>query len=118
MLRAFALIAVTAVALMCSPVVADKDDDHATQLQLADEYQKALEEIAHLRQAHAKFSKSQVDKDTTIAKLRQQVEHLRGDSLSRHKKEPPAANTLQRVNTGNKPKPLSLGEVQTARGVK
>ena len=95
MLRAFALM--TAVALMCSPVVADKDDNHATQLQLADEYQKALEEIAHLRQ---------------------QVEHLRGDSLSRHKKEPPAANMLQRVNTDNKPKPISLGEVQTARGVK
>lgn len=76
---------------MCSPVVADKDDNHAIQLQLADEYQKALEENAHLRQA-------QVDKDTTIAKLRQQVEHLRGDSLSRHKKEPPAANMLQRVN--------------------
>ena len=111
MLHTIALIAVTAVALMCSPVVADKDDNHAIQLQLADEYQKALEEIAHLRQA-------QVDKDTTIAKLRQQVEHLRGDSLSRHKKEPPAANTLQRVNTGNKPKPLSLGEVQTARGAK
>ena len=115
MLRTFALIAVIAVALMCSPVVADKDDNHAIQLQLADEYQKALEEIAHLRQAHAK---SQVDKDTTIAKLRQQVERLRGDSLSRHKKDPPAANMLQRVNTGNKPKPLSLGEVQTARGAK
>ena len=115
MLRAFALIAVTAVALMRSPAVAEKDDKHATQLQLADEYQKALEEITHLRQVHAN---SQADKDATIEKLRQQVEHLRGDSLSRHKKEPPAANTLQRVNTGNQPKPLSLGEVQTARGAK
>jgi hypothetical protein len=74
-----------------------------------DEYQKALEEITHLRQVHAN---SQADKDVTIEKL------LRGDSLSRHKKEPPAANMLQRVNTGNKPKPLSLGEVQTARRAK